>query len=137
MPRKNYWLMKTEPSTYAWDDLLRDGTTRWEGVRSFPARLHLRSMHPGDQALIYHSGDQKSVVGVAEITSEAYADSTASDGDWSVVDIKALRALKHPVTLAAIKADRALAGMALLKQSRLSVSPCSVDEFRLIVRLGS
>lgn len=136
MPRKNYWLMKTEPSTYAWDDLVREGTTRWEGVRSFPARLHLRSMRPGDQALIYHSGDQKSVLGVAEITSEAYADSTASDGDWSAVDIKPLRALKCPVTLTAIKAERALAGMALLKQSRLSVSPCTADEFTLILRLG-
>jgi predicted RNA-binding protein with PUA-like domain len=136
MARKNYWLMKTEPSTYAWEDLVRDGATAWEGVRSFPARLHLRSMHPGDQALIYHSGEQKSVVGVAEVTSEAYADASAEDGDWSVVDIKPLRALKRPVTLSTIKAEQALAAMPLLKQSRLSVSPCTADEFKWIVRLG-
>ncbi len=137
MAGNSYWLMKTEPSTYSWEDLVRDGSTHWNGVRNFQARNHLRAMRRGDQALIYHSVDQKAVVGIAEISAEAYADTSAEEGDWSMVDIKPVRALKAPVTLAVIKAQKALASMALLKQSRLSVCPCTPDEFKLIVKLGS
>lgn len=136
MPRKSYWLLKTEPTTYSWADLVRDGGTGWDGVRSFPGRLHLRAMRPGDHALIYHSGDDKSVMGVAEITSEAFADTSADEGDWSMVNVKPLRALARPVTLGALKSERGLAGMQMLKQSRLSVCPCTTEEFKLIVQMG-
>lgn len=137
MARKSYWLMKTEPSTYSWDDLVRDGSTHWNGVRNFQARNHLRAMRKGDAVLLYHSVDQKAVVGIAEVSAEAYPDTSANEGDWSMVDIKPKRALKTPVTLSMIKAQKALAAMALLKQSRLSVSPCTPEEFDLIVKLGS
>lgn len=136
MARKNYWLMKTEPTTYSWDDLVRDGSTHWNGVRNFLARNHMRAMRSGDGVLIYHSVEQKAVVGVAEIVKEAYADDSASEGDWSMVDLKPVRPLKTPVTLATIKADPTFANMALLRQSRLSVCPCSADEFNAILRLG-
>lgn len=137
MAAKSHWLMKTEPSTYSWDDLVRDGSTHWNGVRNFLARNHMRAMKRGDRVLIYHSVDQKAVVGIAEVVVEAYPDTSAADGDWSMVDIKPIRALKAPVNLATIKAERSLAGMTLLKQSRLSVCPCTKDEFDCIVRLGS
>jgi predicted RNA-binding protein with PUA-like domain len=129
--------MKTEPSTYSWDDLVRDGSTHWNGVRNFQARNHMRSMKRGDQVLLYHSVDQKAVVGIAEVVTEAYPDTSDKEaGDWSMVDIKPVRPLKRSVTLATIKAEASLAGMALLKQSRLSVSPCTAEEYRTIVKLG-
>lgn len=137
MPHASYWLMKTEPSTYSWDDLVREGRTHWNGVRNFQARNHLRAMRRGDQALIYHSVDQKAVVGIAEIVREAYPDASADEGEWSMVDIKPVRALARPVSLSQIKSEKALAGMALLKQSRLSVCPCTTAEYETIVRLGS
>lgn len=135
MAVKQYWLLKTEPSTFSWNDLLREAATKWDGVRNFQARNHLRAMHVGDRALIYHSGDDKAVIGIAEITREAYPDS--SDGDWSVVDVRPVSALAKPVPLTAIKAHKALSGMTLLRQSRLSVCPCTAEEFKLIVQLGS
>jgi predicted RNA-binding protein with PUA-like domain len=135
MPPKSHWLMKTEPTTYSWDDLVRDGGTHWNGVRNFQARNHMRSMRKGDKVLVYHSVDQKAVVGVAEVSREAYPD-PSDEGDWSMVDIKPLKALKNAVTLSTIKAHTKLTGMALLKQSRLSVCPCTVEEFNEIVLLG-
>ncbi len=99
-----YWLIKSEPGTYAWADLLRDGKTYWDGVRNYQARNNLRAMKPGDLALYYHSVKEKSVVGVAEVVSEAYPDPTAKDGDWSVVDFAPAFSLKKPVTLDDIKA---------------------------------
>ncbi len=135
MARTQRWLMKTEPTTYSWDDLVRDTRTHWSGVRNFQARNHLRTMKVGDQVLIYHSVDQKAVVGIAEVVREAYPD-PSDEGDWSMVDIKPVRALKVPVTLAAMKAEPRLAAMALLKQSRLSVCPCTAAEFDLVVRMG-
>jgi predicted RNA-binding protein with PUA-like domain len=131
-----YWLIKSEAGTYSWSDLVRDGKTRWDGVRNFQARNHLRAMQPGDQALFYHSGDEKAVVGVARVASTPYPDPTAKDGDWTAVDVEPAFGLREAVTLEAIKADKALADMVLVKQSRLSTQPVGKREFDHIVKLG-
>ncbi len=131
-----YWLMKSEPGTYSWDDLTRDGKTYWDGVRNYQARNNLRSMTPGDMALFYHSVNEKSVVGVARVVSDAYPDPSAKDGDWSVVDIVPAYALERPVSLDDIKGERSLAEMVLVKQSRLSVQPVRKAEFDRVVKLG-
>lgn len=132
----NHWLIKSEPGTYSWDDLVRDRKTHWDGVRNFQARNNIRAMRPGDLALFYHSVNEKAVVGVAEVTSEPYPDPTAKDGDWSVVDVAPAFALKRPVPLDAIKEQKGLADMVLVKQSRLSVQPVRKAEFDSIVKLG-
>lgn len=132
----NYWLIKSEPDAYSWDDLLRDRKTRWDGVRNFQARNNIRAMRPGDLALYYHSGEARCVAGVARVTSAPYPDPTAKDGDWSAVDFEPQFALKDPVTLERIKDERALADMVLVKQSRLSVQPVRKPEFDAIVKLG-
>jgi predicted RNA-binding protein with PUA-like domain len=132
----NYWLIKSEPGTYSWEDLQRDGKTRWDGVRNFQARNHLRNMRRGDLALFYHSGGDKSVVGVARVVSGAYPDPTAREGDWSAVDVAPDFGLERPVNLAQIKSEPALESMVLVKQSRLSVQPVSKAEFDRIVKLG-
>lgn len=131
-----YWLIKSEPSTYAWDDLVRDGKTYWDGVRNFQARNNIRAMKPGDLALYYHSVKEKSVVGVAKVVSEPYPDPTAKDGDWTVVDVAPAFGLKKAVTLGEIKAVKALRDMILVRQSRLSVQPVEKPEFDEIVRMG-
>jgi predicted RNA-binding protein with PUA-like domain len=131
-----YWLLKTEPSTYSWADLRRDGKTRWDGVRNFQARNHIRSMRPGDLALIYHSVSEKSVVGVARVISAPYPDPSAADEDWSVVDIEPAFDLKEPVSLARIKEEASLRDMVLLKQSRLSVQPVGKTDFDRVIALG-
>jgi len=132
-----YWLVKSEPATYAWTDFARDGRTDWTGVRNFAARNFLRAMRPGDRVLFYESGGPKAVVGVAEVVRAALPDPTAEAGeDWSAVELKAVAPLARAVTLAEIKTRPALAKMALLKLSRLSVQPVSAKEFALIVRLG-
>ena len=130
----NYWLVKQEPTTYPWEQFVRDGGTAWTGVRNFQARNNLRSMAPGDRVLYYHSVVGKAVVGVAEVARAAYPDPT--DGDWSCVDLKPMEALRRPVTLEEIKAEPTLAEIALLKQSRLSVMPLKKAEFDAIVRLS-
>jgi len=130
----NYWLLKSEPGTYGWDDLVRDGRTVWDGVRNFQARKNLRAMAPGDVALFYHSGDARSVVGVAKIVSEPDPDPKAED--WTVVDIAPEHGLKEEVTLERIKGEKALAEMVLVRQSRLSVQPVRKAEFDAIVKLG-
>lgn len=132
----NYWLIKSEPGTYSWDDLVRDRKTRWDGVRNFQARNNIRAMQPGDLALFYHSGDERSIPGVARVASSPAADPTAKEGDWSVVDVEPAFALRTPVTLERIKAERGLADMVLLKQSRLSVQPVRKQEFEAIVATG-
>lgn len=129
-----YWLLKTEPSSYGWDDLARDGATEWDGVRNHAAAAHLRAMAAGDGALIYHSGDAKAVVGLAEVTRAGRKD--GEEGNWVSVAIKPVRALAAPVTLQTMKGDAALAGMTMLRQSRLSVSPVSDAEWQRIVALG-
>lgn len=137
MKNPSYWLMKTEPRTYSFEDLLRDKKTRWDGVRNFQARNHLRNMKKGDIALIYHSGDVKAVVGVARIASEAYTEPTSDAGDWSQVDLEPLRALPQPVELQAIKLAKNLKDLPLIKQSRLSVMPINADHYEWIVNKGS
>jgi predicted RNA-binding protein with PUA-like domain len=133
---KTYWLVKSEPGTYAWSDLECDKHTRWDGVRNFAARNHLRAMKLGDEVLFYHSGDDKQIVGVAKVAKEAYADPSAKEGDWAAVDLAWLRPLANPVTLVTIKADKLLAKMAFVRQGRLSVSPVAPEEFKRIVELG-
>ena len=130
----NYWLMKTEPSTYSMDDLVRDKKTIWDGVRNFAARIHLKAMKKGDLAFIYHSMDDKAVVGIAKITKESFPD--PKDNEWVVVEIAPERKLKNPVTLAQVKADKRLANMVLVKNSRLSVQPVKSEEFDLILALS-
>jgi predicted RNA-binding protein with PUA-like domain len=132
---KNYWLVKQEPEAYSWDDFVRDGRTEWTGVRNFLARKHLRAMRKGDAVLFYHSVSDKAVVGVAQVTREAFPDPTAGEGDWSAVELKPVKPLKKPVTLEQIKAEPKLREIALLRNSRLSVQPLGKAEFELICRL--
>jgi predicted RNA-binding protein with PUA-like domain len=134
---KNYWMVKQEPETYSWQDLVNDGKTDWTGVRNFQARNNLRNMKAEDSVLFYHSGKEKAVVGVAEVTKGAYPDPTANDGDWVAVDIKPVRKLGEPVTIAALRADAELSGVPLLRQTQLSVMPLTKKEFDRIVKLGT
>ena len=133
-----YWLAKTEPGAYSWEQLVDDGGTYWDGVRNYQARNNIRAMAEGDRVLIYHSVKQRDVVGIAMVTSAPYRDPSAADGDdrWSVVDLVPERALVRRVNLSEIKADPSLQGMALVRQSRLSVSPVAEAEYRRILELG-
>lgn len=131
-----HWLMKTDPDTYAWADLVREGKTRWDGVRNFQARNHLRAMRPGDLALIYHSQSERAILGVARVVSAPYADPTAKEGDWTAVDVEPACSLREPVCLDRVKGESALRDMALLKQSRLSVQPVTPAQFDRIVAIG-
>jgi predicted RNA-binding protein with PUA-like domain len=133
---KNFWLVKQEPSSYSWSDFVREGETSWTGVRNFAARNNLRKMQKGDEVLFYHSGDEKAVVGIAKVVRTAYLDSTAKEGDWSTVDLTALKPLRHPVALRDIKANSRLNGILLIRQSRLSVMPLPEAAFREIVKMG-
>src|ERR1041385_931093 len=130
---KSFWLVKQEPSSYSWSDLVAEGETSWTGVRNYSARNNLRKMQKGDEVLFYHSGEEKAVVGVARVTKTAYPDSTATDGDWSAVDLVPVTPLGKPVTLGEIKASRSLQKLPLIRQSRLSVMPVGGAEFRKIV----
>ena len=132
---KNHWLVKQEPEAYSWDDFVRDGRTDWTGVRNFQARNNLRAMRKGDAVLFYHSVSDKAVVGIAQMTREAFPDPTAQEGDWSAVELKPVKPLKKPVTLEQIKAEPKLHGIALLRNSRLSVQPLGKAEFDLICQL--
>jgi predicted RNA-binding protein with PUA-like domain len=132
----NYWLVKQEPAAYSWDDFAKDGRTAWTGVRNFQARKNLRSMKKGDRVLFYHSVTDKAVVGEAEVVRESYEDPTADEGDWAAVDLKPLRALPRRVSLEEIRANQALAGLALVRSPRLSVMPVSVQEYRAIEALA-
>jgi predicted RNA-binding protein with PUA-like domain len=129
-----YWLMKSEPGSYSWDDLVRDGATEWDGIRNPAARLHLRAMKAGDEALFYHSGDDKAAVGIMRITREAAPD--PKDPNWVSVAVAPVRALANPVTLKAMKADPRLARLEMLRQSRLSVSPVRDEEWTAILSLA-
>jgi predicted RNA-binding protein with PUA-like domain len=133
---KNFWLVKQEPSSYSWADFVGDGKTSWTGVRNFAARNNLRNMRQGDEVLFYHSGDEKAVVGIAKVTRTAYPDPTAKEGDWSTVDLAAVKPLAQPVTLREIKANLRLKGIPLVRQSRLSVMPLAEPEFREIVNMA-
>ena len=131
-----YWLIKSEPYKYPFSKLASDGVAVWDGVRNFEARNNLRAMKDGDLALYYHSNEGKAVVGVARVRREAYPDPTAKGEDWSVVDFEPVKALKEPVTLAAVRVSAKLAGMALVKKSRLSVTPVTAAEFKEVLALG-
>jgi predicted RNA-binding protein with PUA-like domain len=133
---RGYWLMKSEPFKYSWDDFVKDGSTYWDGVRNYEARNNLAAMKRGDLALYYHSNEGKQIVGVACVTGEAYPDPTTQDERWVVVDVEPVVAFKRPVTLAEIKADPALPEIALVRRGRLSVVPLSGGEFRHITKLG-
>ena len=130
-----YWLMKSEPGTYSWDDLVREGGTEWDGVRNPAARLHLKAMKPGDEALFYHSGADKAAVGVMRIARGPAPD--PKDPAWVSVRVEPARPLARPVTLKAIKADPRLAGMELIRQSRLSVSPVREEEWAAILEMAA
>jgi predicted RNA-binding protein with PUA-like domain len=134
----SYWLLKTEPGEYSFDDLKSKGAggDAWTGVRNFTARTHMRAMQKGDRAFIYHTGDEKQVVGIAEVLREAYPDPTDDKGAFLAIDLKATEALPKPVTLATVKAEKQLAGMALVKYGRLSVQPVSDAEWKAVRRLG-
>jgi len=129
-----YWLMKSEPGSYSWGDLVRDGGTMWDGVRNNAARLHLRAMKPGDQAFFYHSMDERAVVGIMKITGSGQPD--GDDGSWVKVPVEPVKALKKPVTLAEIKAEPKLDKMELIRQSRLSVAPVRNEEWKLILEMA-
>jgi predicted RNA-binding protein with PUA-like domain len=131
-----HWLVKSEPSAYAWEDLEKEGKTAWTGVRNFQARNNLRSMKKGDLVLFYQSVTDPSVRGVTKVVKEAYPDATAKEGDWSCVDLENVKPLPSPVTLTAIKSDPGLAEIALIKQSRLSVMPLTKQEYDCILSLG-
>lgn len=135
-PDLRYWLVKSEPFKYSWDDLIKDGWTYWDGVRNYEARNNIRAMAIGDQLLFYHSNEDRAVVGIAEVIREHYQDPTTDVDRWSVVDIKPLQALSSAVTLAEIKREPRLSNMQLVTRGRLSVSPVTADEFGVIVAMG-
>ena len=129
-----YWLMKSEPGSYSWQDLIRDGSTEWDGVRNNAARLHLKAMKRGDEAFFYHSMDERSVIGVMRVSREAAPD--PRDPDWVSVKVEPVRELKRPVTLKEIKGEPKLAKMELIRQSRLSVAPVREEEWATILKLS-
>ena len=132
----SHWLVKSEPETYAYADLERDGRTVWDGVRNNAAALHLKAMGQGDEVLFYHSGEARAVVGVAKVTRTAFPDAGDPSGRFVAVELAPVRPLGRPATLAQLKAEPALAGMAMLRQSRLSVSPVGDDEWGAILALA-
>jgi len=132
----SHWLVKQEPETYSWSDFVSDGGTDWTGVRNYQARNNLRDMKAGERVLFYHSGKDKAVVGVAEVVKSAYPDPTADDEQWVAVDLKPIKALKNPVPLAAIRYDKRLSQLPLIKQSQLSVMSLTKDEFEILVATG-
>ena len=131
-----YWLVKSEPESYSWATFVKDGRTAWTGIRNFQARNNLRAMKKGDRVFFYHSVSEKQIVGIAKVEKEAYADPTAKEGDWSCVDLVPAGALKNPVTLAAVKADKTLKDMLLVRHSRISVTPVTKEEFERLTALG-
>jgi predicted RNA-binding protein with PUA-like domain len=134
--KPGHWLVKQEPESYSWETFVADGGTSWDGVRNYQARNNLRAMQAGDPVLFYASGEPKSVVGTARVSRAAYPDPTADDPAWISVELEPVKALARPVALAEIKADPALAGVILVRHSRLSVMPLSRAEFERIVTMG-
>lgn len=130
----NYWLLKTEPGSYSWSDLIADKKTLWDGVRNFQARSNMKKMEKGDVVFVYHTGDEKAIVGQAEVTKAPFPD--PEDADWVVVELAPVKPLKKPVSLAQIKADKRLSDMVLVRASRLSVQPVKSAEYVHIVGLS-
>jgi len=131
-----YWLMKTEPGAWSWDDQVRDGVAEWDGVRNHQASNNMNAMRVGDRAFFYHSVNEKRIVGIVEVVKEYYPDPSDASGRFGMVDVKALTALNKPVTLSDIKSRPSLADFALVRQSRLSVMPVTDDQWRLICRMA-
>jgi len=131
-----YWLVKSEPSSYSWDQLKKDKQTSWEGVRNFGARNHLKAMKKGDEVLFYHSNEGLEIVGIAKVAKEFYQDPSTDEEAWVVVDFKPHKKLKKPVSLDTIKKDKRLANMALVRIGRLSVQPVTDDEWKVIMELA-
>jgi len=134
--KSNCWMVKQEPEVYSWSDFVNDGRTDWTGVRNYQARNNLREMKSGDRVLFYHSGKDKAVVGIAEVVKPAYPDPTADDPQWVAVDLKPVKPFEAPVQLAAIRYDKRLSQLPLIRQSQLSVMPLTKDEFEAIVAMG-
>lgn len=132
----NYWLVKSDPETYSWHDLLKDGKTSWDGVRNYAARIHLKGMKKGDKVLVYHSGNESSVIGIASVTKEFYQDPTTSDIAWVSVELKAEKPLTKVVTLKQIKSEKSLSNIGLVKIGRLSVMPLTKEEFDTILSIA-
>jgi predicted RNA-binding protein with PUA-like domain len=132
----NYWLVKSEPEAYSWDQFVKDGQTVWSGVRNYAARIHLNGMKKGDEVFFYHSNDGQAVVGIAKVIKEAYQDPTTTEDRWVAVDLKPLKPLKNPVTLAEVKKDKRLKNIGLVRIGRLSVMPLTKDEFDIILELA-
>ena len=131
-----FWLAKSEPSAYSWDQLVKDKQTCWSGIRSYASRIHLKAMKKGDKVLFYHSNEGLDIVGIATVAKEFYQDPTTDDEAWVAVDLKAEKKLKKPVSLAQIKAEKRLSQMALIKISRLSVSPVTDEEWKVIMEMA-
>lgn len=131
-----YWLIKSEPSTYSWEQLVKDRQTVWDGVRNYAARNHLKAMKKGDEMFFYHSNEGVEIVGIAKVAKEYYPDPTAGDDTWVVVDVKPVRKLKKSVSLAAIKADARLKDMALVRLGRLSVQPVTEKEWQIVLEMA-
>lgn len=130
----NHWLLKTEPDCYSWEQMEKDGATFWDGIHNYQARNHLRAMKKGDLAFFYHTGDERRIMGIVEVSKEAYPD--AQDPTWTWVDVKKVRAIKRPVSLDELKAHPGLSGMKLFQQGRLSVVPIAEQDWDLIVGLN-
>jgi predicted RNA-binding protein with PUA-like domain len=131
-----YWLFKSEPGAWSWDDQVKKGTEHWNGVRNYQAANNMKAMKIGDRGFFYHSVNEKQIVGIVEVAKEYYPDHTDASGRFGMVDIKAIKPMKRPVTLAQIKAEPRLANLALVRQSRLSVTPIGDDEWTLICAMG-
>lgn len=132
----NYWLVKSEPTTYSWEQFNKDGVTQWTGVRNYAARIYLRAMKKGDEVLFYHSNIGKEIVGIAKVIKEAYQDPTTIDNAWVCVDLKPLQKLKNAVQLSIVKADSTLKNMPLVRIARLSVMPVTKEEFMRVMQLS-
>lgn len=132
----NYWLVKSEPFKYSWDQFVKDKKTFWDGVRNYQARNNLKAMKKGDQVLFYHSNEGLAVVGIAEVAKEHYQDPTTPDPNWVVVDLKPVKAFKKPVTLAEMKVEKKLADLSLIRQGRLSVCDVTKDQYDVIMEMG-
>lgn len=134
--KPDYWLVKSEPSKYSWDQFVKDGKTFWDGVRNYQARNNLQAMKKGDRVLFYHSNEGLEIVGLAEVIKPHYQDPTTPDPRWVVVDLKPVKRFKKPVTLEQMKAEKALEHLSLVRQGRLSVCDVSPEEFKTIMALG-
>jgi predicted RNA-binding protein with PUA-like domain len=130
----NYWLVKTEPETYSWDHLVKEKKGTWDGVRNFQARSHMKGMQKGDKVFVYHTGEEKSIIGIAKVVKEHYPE--PKDPDWVAVDLSPEKKLKKAIALSQVKSDKRLADMVLVRASRLSVQPVKEQEFNLIVSLS-